>query len=87
MGWYRDESLKSAYLYQLYTYVRTQEKADDLLSMNSTGVLLHPTTDEPYDEAVQIDGHCFRFMTVNLAGKVIDMKRDLLKVVEEYTWE
>jgi len=31
-GWYREESLKSGYLYQIYAYLRSQERPDDITS-------------------------------------------------------
>ena len=30
-GWYRKESLKSGYLYQIYAYLRSQEESEDPL--------------------------------------------------------
>jgi len=82
-GWYREESLKSGYLYQIYAYLRTQEKKEDLASLCSTGILLHPAIDRRYDEAIVLDGHCIRFLTVDLARNAVEIRKDLLKCVEE----
>ena len=68
-GWYREQSLKSAHLYQIYAYLRSQERADDPTSAwnSATGILLHPTIDKEFDEAVTIQGHAVRFITVDLS--------------------
>jgi 5-methylcytosine-specific restriction enzyme subunit McrC len=39
---FRDLVLKSGYLYQLYAYLRTQERPDDPASLAAEGLLLHP---------------------------------------------
>jgi hypothetical protein len=36
---YRDQILKSGYLYQLYTYLRSQERPDDPASLSAEGML------------------------------------------------
>lgn len=68
-GWYREESLKSGYLYQLYAYLRSQERSDTAaLPWNcATGILLHPAVGKHIDERVVIQGHEIRFITVDLS--------------------
>jgi len=68
-GWYREESLKTGYLYQLYVYLRSQEKPDDVESPSNcaTGILLHPAIGKHFDEAATIQGHEMRFITVDLS--------------------
>lgn len=68
-GYYREETLRSGYLYQLYTYLRSQEQNEDPLSINSEGVLLHPSTGVDIDEFVVIQGHRMRFITVDLGAE------------------
>ena len=65
---YRDQILKSGYLYQLYTYLRSQERPDDPASMSSEGMLLHPQTGGSVDEDMMIQGHLMRFRTIDLMG-------------------
>lgn len=65
---YREQVLKSGYLYQLYAYLRSQERQSDPLSLHAEGILLHPTIDVEVDEAALIQGHLMRFVTVDLAG-------------------
>lgn len=68
-GYHRAETLRSGYLYQLYTYLRSQEQNEDPLSINSEGVLLHPSTGVDIDEFVVIQGHRMRFITVDLGAE------------------
>ena len=81
-GWYRGETLRSRYLYQIYSYVRSQERRGDLLAENASGLLLHPSVDEMVDEAVVIQGHEFRFATIDLGGTAGEIRGRLLGVVE-----
>lgn len=67
-GWYREQSLRSGYLYQMYAYLRSQEDTNIPISFLTQVVLLHPCVNEPLDEQVTIQGHKIRFLTVNLAG-------------------
>jgi 5-methylcytosine-specific restriction enzyme subunit McrC len=64
---HREAVLKSGYLYQLYTYLRSQERVDDPLSLTASGMFLHPTVDGDLDETVRIQGHEIRFATVDLS--------------------
>jgi 5-methylcytosine-specific restriction enzyme subunit McrC len=64
---YREEVLKSGYVYQLYAYLRSQARCEDPLSESAEGILLHPAIDADVDETVRIQGHDLRFVTVDLA--------------------
>jgi 5-methylcytosine-specific restriction enzyme subunit McrC len=81
-GWHRDQTLHSGYLYQIYAYLRTQEKTEDPSSLDSTGVLLHPAVGVPYDESVMVQGHRLRFMTVELAGEGRSIRESLLSITK-----
>lgn len=82
-GWYRENSLRSGYIYQMYTYLRSQENVDKPYSLNSIGILLHPCIEQPLDEHVTIQGHQIRFVTIDLALPAIEIKKGLLKIVNE----
>ena len=82
-GQYGQDSLKSGYIYQLYTYLRSQEKQEISQTLNSTGMLLHPTIDTSLYEEVLIQGHRFRFATINLMSHPRDLTTDLLNLVLE----
>ena len=78
---YRDQILKSGYLYQLYTYLRSQERRDDPASMSSEGMLLHPQTGGSVDEDMMIQGHRMRFKTVDLMGDAAEFEISLKRLV------
>lgn len=70
---HRERVLKSGYLYQIYGYVRSQEDARDPASLTSSGLLLHPAVGANVDEYAVIQGHRFRFSTVDLTGETTDI--------------
>ncbi|MFH1726866.1 MAG: 5-methylcytosine-specific restriction endonuclease system specificity protein McrC [Pseudomonadota bacterium] len=82
-GWYRTESLRNTYLYQMYTYLRSQENIDDPQSLATSGMLLHPSIDRDYDESVTIQGHLIRFCTVNLGLDAFKIKERLLHLLKQ----
>ena len=76
------DTISSGYLYQIYTYLRSQEP-EAPSSKPTEGVLLYPTMRQSIDEAAYIQGHLLRFATVNLAGTPKEFRRDLLRIVEQ----
>ena len=80
-GWYRDQSLKSGYIYQLYAYLRSQVGRGDPWSDSASGLILHPAINGSFDESVVIQGHTMQFATVNLAGSHEEIKERLLSLV------
>jgi 5-methylcytosine-specific restriction enzyme subunit McrC len=80
-GWYREESLRSGYMYQIYAYVRSQEDPADPLSLNTEGLLLHPSVGNDIDETAVIQGHEIRFATVDLGSEAKEIRKQLLSVV------
>ena len=80
-SWYREKSLKSGYIYQLYAYLRSQEGIGEELFDNSSGMLLHPAIGEDIDESATIQGHEMRFSTVDLTQSHQVIKNRLLNLV------
>lgn len=81
-GWYREESLRSGYIYQLYAYIRSQEGDGDPLSENVSGILLHPVVHgRTVDERAVIQGHEIRFATVDLGASAAEIRARLLELV------
>ena len=80
-SWYREKSLKSGYIYQLYAYLRTQEGLGEKLNEDSSGMLLHPAIGEDIDESVTIQGHEMRFSTVDLTQPHEVIRNRLLNLV------
>jgi len=81
-GWYREETIRSAYIYQIYAYLKSQEGNGDPLSQTSTGILLHPSVGETIREAVTIQNHEIRFLTVDLASKPSEIRLQLLDMID-----
>ena len=81
-GWYREETLRSAYLYQIYAYLRSQAGRADAMADRAEGVLLHPSVGSNVDETAMIQGHAIRCATVDLAAPSATIRRQLLKLVE-----
>ncbi len=78
---YRSHILKSGYLYQLYAYLRSQEKADDQVSLTTEGMLLHPQTGGVVDEKMTVQGHQMRFKTIDLSGDEATFEAGLRGIV------
>jgi 5-methylcytosine-specific restriction enzyme subunit McrC len=81
-GWYREETLRSGYVYQIYAYLRSQEDNGDPIAESATGLLLHPSVGDMVNEAVVIQNHEIRFATVDLAATAKDIREQLLQVLE-----
>ncbi len=79
-GWYREETLRSGYLYQIYAYLRSQEGNGDPLAEKATGLLLHPAVGEMMDEAAVIQKHKIQFATVDLAATAKEIRKQLLTI-------
>lgn len=62
---YDKERIKSANLYQVFSYLLNQE-AGDLKTIYATGILLYPTIDEDYNLQYQYRQHKILIRTVNL---------------------
>lgn len=80
-GWYREKTLRSGYLYQIYAYLRSQEGNGDPLSESAAGLLLHPSVNETVNEFVLIQNHEIRFATVDLTGTAQEIREQLLQVL------
>ncbi|MBO2560458.1 5-methylcytosine-specific restriction endonuclease system specificity protein McrC [Shewanella algae] len=82
-GWYRNETLRSGYIFQMYTYLRSQEDERNLLSLTSSGMLLHPAVDDEVSEMVKIQGHVIWFCTVNLGNSALSIRNRLLFLIDK----
>ena len=81
-GWYREETLRSGYIYQIYAYLRSQAGRGDPLADSASGLLLHPSLGEMIDETVVIQGHRIRFATVDLAASATTIRSQLLRLCQ-----
>ncbi len=85
-GHYRQETLSSGYLYQLYTYIMSQTGTEDYLWNHACGMLLHPSIGVDVDETVVIQEHPLRFATVDLVGTPSQIRQKLLSFVNIDHW-
>ena len=83
-GWYRDETLRSGYLFQIYAYLRSQAGRGDPLADHAEGLLLRPSVGREVDETAVIQGHPIRFATVDLTGTGTTIRERLQNVVKPY---
>jgi 5-methylcytosine-specific restriction enzyme subunit McrC len=82
-GWYREETLRSGYVYQIYAYLRSQVGRGDPLADCASGLLLHPSVGDAVDETVIIQGHGIRFATVDLAASAGEIRSQLLRLCSQ----
>lgn len=73
-------SLKSQYLYQMYTYLRSQEGLG-LLWDQASGLFLHPAVNVRIRESVLIQGHAIAFATVDLAQEAQTIRAELRDIL------
>jgi 5-methylcytosine-specific restriction enzyme subunit McrC len=71
---------KSPNLYQMYTYLRTQEHLSEA-HRTAQGMLIYPTTNLDLDEAMSVQGHLIRVVTVDLARPWDSIEARLLALV------
>lgn len=81
---YKKVILDSSHLYQIYAYLRTQERNNDLFSQHASGILLHPCIGEQFDEFVVIQNHKIRFATVDLTASSDQIRMQLLNIIEPH---
>jgi 5-methylcytosine-specific restriction enzyme subunit McrC len=81
-GWYREETLRSGYVYQIFAYLRSQVGRGDPLADCACGLLLHPSVGDAVDETVVIQGHGIRCATVNLTASPAEFRAQLLRLCE-----
>ncbi len=78
---YRSEMLKSGYLYQLYTYLRSQEAELGPGKSISEGMLVHPQVGASVDEFMELQGQIMRFRTVDLATRSDELEKQLTSLI------
>lgn len=81
-GWYRETSLRSGYLYQIYAYLMSQTERGDTLADTATGILLHPSTGEEISESVTIQDHRIRFATVDMGATGESIRNRLSDIIQ-----
>jgi 5-methylcytosine-specific restriction enzyme subunit McrC len=74
---YGGERFKTGHIYQLYSYLRSQERSDDPMSLCSDGILLYPSIGVEIDESALIQDHRVRFVTIDLARPSAEVVENL----------
>ena len=92
-GWHSNRSCASecerlfkadSCLYQLYSYLRTQEAQTLGQGWLSEGILLHPQCDSAMDAYVDMQGHRLRVKTIDLMGSATEVEAQLLGLAEGF---
>jgi 5-methylcytosine-specific restriction enzyme subunit McrC len=78
---YDRERIKSANLYQLFSYLLNQE-TEVLKTKNAAGILLYPTIDEEYDLQFTYHAHDIYIRTVNLNQNWREIAARLHSIIE-----
>ncbi|MNT50571.1 5-methylcytosine-specific restriction enzyme subunit McrC [compost metagenome] len=81
-GRYREEVLKSGYIYQIYAYIFSQKGRGDPHADSAAGLLLHPAVHAHVDELAIVQDHAIRFGTVDLAAHPREIKAQLLRFAD-----
>lgn len=68
-------------IYQLYSYIRSQEHEGNEDSKRSEGILLYPSVDQYVDAEANFHGHRIRFVTVDLNRDSSDIVEQLKRLV------
>jgi 5-methylcytosine-specific restriction enzyme subunit McrC len=79
-GQHGGERFKTGHIYQMYAYLRSQERENDPISIAADGMLLYPAVGVDIDETVLIQGHRIRFVTIDLSRpsrQILDRLRSL----------
>lgn len=78
---YDKEKIKSANLYQLFSYLINQENASST-TINSTGILLYPTIEKEYNLDYKHKEHKIKIRTINLNTNWKNISNRLLDIIE-----
>lgn len=76
---YNDPKLVSSHIYQLYTYLRSQENNDDDLTKSSSGILLY-ASNKNNDVYACVQGHIIGFVAISLDVDAALIRRRLLEI-------
>ena len=83
LGHHRPLTLDRSHIFQMYAYLRSQESDSDPRSLDSSGLLLHPSVGEDIEESAVIQGHRIHFATVDLAADSTAIRARLIALANE----
>jgi 5-methylcytosine-specific restriction enzyme subunit McrC len=71
----------SSHLYQMYAYLRSQEHLSQA-HRNASGILLYPSAQYSFSEAIQLQEHSIHMECVDLAAPWQDVEKRLLAIIQ-----
>ena len=74
----------SQYIFQIYSYIKSQNETRDSSIHQVDGLLLHPSVGQTIDEYAVIQGHRLRFRTVDLTQSSTAIQEELLSIIQEW---
>ena len=78
---YDKERIKSANLYQLFSYLLNQQR-QDTKTINATGILLYPTIEDDYNLEFKYKNHDIQIRTVNLNTNWRNISSRLKQIIQ-----
>ena len=79
-GQYDSTTFNSSHIYQIYSYLRSQENRSENYLL-STGLLLYPSANWNCSEEIKIQGHRIRWETVDLSMWWEDIEKELIDII------
>jgi 5-methylcytosine-specific restriction enzyme subunit McrC len=80
-GQWENITFNRDHLFQIYAYIKSQEEISKH-HPTSTGILLYPSVDWSLQEKVEIQGHEFRWETIDLAKQWENIEKELIAIPE-----
>ncbi len=77
---YNKEKIKSANLYQLFSYLLNQEDGTSK-TQQATGILLYPTIENEYNFQFRFQQHLIQIRTINLNSNWRNISKTLLQII------
>ena len=77
---YSKDKINSFHFYQLYSYLKNQERESGI-SQSCEGILLYPAIDDDFKYTYYFDNHSITVMSLNLNQDWMNIRDDLLKIV------
>jgi len=80
-SYFGGQKIKSANLYQIFSYLINQQ-TNDQITQTATGILLYPTIEEEFDLNYSFDDHIVRIKTINLNASWKEVDLTLRELVD-----
>ena len=74
------QTFDSSHLYQLYTYLRTQENVSES-HKSASGILLYPAVNQKLSEKIELEHHVMRVESVDLSRPWPDIEHELIALI------